>query len=248
MKILMLHGYAQNGQIYRHKLRRLESRLCKEFPNTSFAWPDGPLELSASDVPGYEPSHGSIQDPEGLELRAWFHLRYVQDPPLGLSQSLDMLAEVLRRDGPFDGVIAFSQGTIIAAMLASLLQGKSRYRAYEEALQLSSKTMSYPKAFLDILHPPLKFGVLYAGRVGRASYYGWLYESPQIETPFCHFFGLWDPMVEHEERAAVLERLSGGNGSLAIVHAGGHFVPTDNDNCDRLVDFVTECCQERSQP
>lgn len=248
MKILMLHGYAQNGDIYHHKVRRLETRLRKAFPNVSFTWPDGPLKLSASDVPGYEASHGSEQGPESLELRAWFHLRYVDDPPLGLSQSLDVLADVLRREGPFDGVISFSQGTVIAAMLASLLQGESRRGAYEAALQLSPKVMPYPDAFLNLQHPPFKFGVMYAGRVGRASYYDWLYESPAIETPFCHFIGLWDPMVDHEERDAVLEKLSGDGRSTMIVHVGGHCVPTDNDNCERVVDFVGECIQYKSQP
>lgn len=238
----MLHGYAQNGEIYRYKLRKLEMRLCKAFPDATFTWPNGPLKLSASDVPDYEPSHcGSSQDPDSLELRAWFHLRYVQDPPLGLRESLRMLAHVLRHEGPFDGVIAFSQGTVVAAMVASLLQRKSRRRAYEKALKLSPKIMSYPDEYSDLQHPPFKFGVLHAGRVGRSSYYDWLYESPQIQTPFCHFVGLWDPMVDHDERAAVLEKLAAGEGSLVIVHAGGHFVPTDDDNCDRVVDFVGEC-------
>lgn len=150
-----------------------------------------------------------------------------------------MLAEVVNRDGPFDGVVAFSQGTVMAAMLASLLQGKVRREAYEKALQTSANIMPYPEAFLKIQHPPLKFGITYAGRVGRTSYYDWLYESPAIDTPFCHFVGFWDPMVDHEERDAVLAKLSSSALSTTIVHFGGHFVPSDNDNNDRVVDFIS---------
>lgn len=46
------------------------------------------------------------------ELRAWFHLPHVVDPANGLQVSLDYMATVLARYGPFDGVVAFSQGTV----------------------------------------------------------------------------------------------------------------------------------------
>lgn len=239
MKLLMLHGYSQNRDTHRRKLRKLEERLRNQFLGVELHWLEGPLKLHASDVPGYESTCVELNGSPGPELRAWFYLRYVQDPPHGLCQSLDLLAEVLNRDGPFDGVVAFSQGTVIAAMVASLLQGKVRFEAHEKALRISAHIMPYPEAFLKVQHPPLKFGILYAGRVGRTSYYDWLYQSPPIDTPFCHFVGLWDPMVDHEERDAVLAKLSSNSLSTTIIHGGGHFVPTDDDNNDRVVDFIS---------
>jgi len=231
-------------------MRRLEERLRTTFPNTGFTWPEGALRLRVSDIPEQDPAapHGEQRhNTLSPELRAWFHLRYVQDPPHGLFESLDLIAGVLKRDGPFDGVVAFSQGTVLAVMVASLLQeGGVREKAYEEALRNSSRNaaiMPYPEAFKNLQHAPLKFGILYAGRVGGASYYDWLYESPRIDTPFCHFVGMWDPMVDHEERDAVVAKLSSNEKSTAIVHTGGHFAPTDSDNNDRVVDFIKQCCE-----
>lgn len=243
MKILMLHGYAQNATTFRLKLRRLEEGILKAHPDTQFVYPNAPIRLRASDVPGCEglSTNGHEDDSDGLELRAWFQLRYVQDPPCGLSQSLGELARVLQSQVPFDGVVAFSQGTVVAAMVASLLQGESRWDAYVKALGISSSIMAYPEAFLGLRHPPLKFGVLYAGRVGKASYYDWIYKAPRVETPFCHIVGSWDPLVEHDERDAVLEKLQGSGRSVVVVHGGGHFVPTDGRNVDCVVKFVGEC-------
>ena len=246
MKILMLHGYAQNSDTFQRKMRRLEERLRTTFPNTEFAWPEGALRLQVSDITGHdgEQQHQNTLSPD---LRAWFHLRYVQDPPHGLFESLDLIAGVLEREGPFDGVVAFSQATVLAAMVASMLQeGGVRNGAYEQAMRNSSRDaaiMPYPQAFKNLQHPPLKFGILYAGRVGRTSYYDWLYESPLIDTPFCQFVGMWDPMVDHEERDAVVAKLSGNEKSVTIVHTGGHFAPTDDDNNDRVVEFISRCCK-----
>ena len=120
MKILMLHGYAQNSDTFQRKMRRLEERLRTTFPNTEFTWPEGALRLRVDDIPGHDtqPQHSTLNP----DLRAWFHLRYVQDPPHGLFESLDLIAGVLEREGPFDGIVAFSQGTVLAAMVASRLQ------------------------------------------------------------------------------------------------------------------------------
>ena len=240
MKILMLHGYSQNSRTFQRKLRRSSEQLRQTFPDTELVWPEGPLHLHASDIPGYQPANNERQLHDGPELRAWFHLRYVQDPPHGLFQSLDMLAEVLKRDGPFDGVMAFSQGTILAAILASLLEGQARIDAFHRAVQISPDIMPYPGKFINLRHPPFKFGILYAGRVGTTRYSDWLYEDPLIDTPFCHFVGKWDPMVDHEERDAVLAKLSGSRESRTIVHAGGHFVPVDDEMIRQVVDFIAK--------
>ena len=245
MKILMLHGYSQNSCTFQRKLRRLAERLHQAFPNTELVWPEGPLHLHASDIPGYEPVKTERHLHEGPELRAWFHLRYVQDPPHGLLQSLDLLAEILERDGPFDGVIAFSQGTILAAILASLLHGQARLDAFQRALQISPHIMPYPETFINLRHPPFKFGILYAGRVGTTRYSNWLYEDPPIDTPFCHFVGKWDPMVDHEERDAVLAKLSGSKESRTIVHVGGHFVPVNDKMVGHVVDFIAKCSNRK---
>lgn len=62
----------------------------------------------------------------------------------GLSASLSFIADVIKTSGPFDGIIGFSQGAAFAAMIASLLEGSARKRAFET----TAGGMSYPDCFL----------------------------------------------------------------------------------------------------
>ena len=247
MKLLMLHGYTQNGDVFNRKLRRLTNRLDQAFPGVTYEWPDGPIHLHTSDIPEHGDRTLAADCPDELDLRAWFSLRYAQDPPGGLLQSLDVIAEVLKAKGPFDGVIAFSQGTVIASTVAALLQGKSRHQAFRKAREGSLECVPYPESFLEIRHLPFKFAILYAGRVGRGNFYDWWY-NPRITTPFCHFVGLLDPTVDHEERDAALRKLPGYPGSRIIVHAGTHHVPTDKVNVDAAAAFILTLLGSNHKP
>lgn len=241
MKILMLHGYAQSGDTFRRKARRLEKKLKQTNPSAIFFYLNGPIKLQINDIPGSKSADFAQSDVAGHDMRAWFDLRVVRNPPKGLHQSLALLAAVLEAQGPFDGIVAFSQGTVVGAMVASLLQGATRYNAYEAALKQSHDIFKYPEAYLHISHPPFKFALFYASRVGMGAYSDWMYRCPVVETPFCHFFGQLDPMVSHEERDEVTAKLCGSEGSRMIIHVGGHFVPTDNNSINHASRFVEDC-------
>lgn len=234
----MLHGYAQNGDTFRRKTSKLVESIRESYPDAQFCWPDGPIELRTSDIPGFGARSYGDSGQDGPRLRAWFHLRYVANPPSGLSESLTVIADLLQRDGPFDGVVAFSQGTLLAGMVASLLDGEGREAAHRKASNGPTIVFPYPLAFRALEHPPFKFGVFYATRVGQGQHYQWLYDNPKISTPFCLVSGRWDPMVEAEEHHATVGKLSNGRPCLTLEHAGGHFVPTDCQNIRRVLDFI----------
>lgn len=248
MKILMLHGYAQTGDTFRRKVHRLEASLRQFDTKAEFVYLDGPVKLETHDIPGSAAAYHRTADPrDEHDMRAWFDVRIVRNPPTGLYCSLESLAAVLKTQGPFDGIIAFSQGSIVGAMVASLLEGDVRRKAYEDALEQSDDILDYPESFLDIRHPPLKFALFYASRVGTGDYSGWMYQHPRIKTPFCHFYGEWDPMVSYEERDAVLERVRGDEGAIVVAHSGGHFVPTDCRSTETACRFVKQCMEAPCQ-
>lgn len=247
MRILMLHGYAQTGDIFRRKTRRLVDEIRDAHPRATFVWPDGPIRLRTSDIPGFNAGEYDGLADEIVELRAWFHLRDVSEPPLGLLDSLTATAHILQSEGPFDGVVAFSQGTVIAGMVASLLEGVERWQAHCTASHRSTKLMEYPPIFRTLQHPPFKFGVMYAGRVGRGRYFDWLYENPRISTPFCVLWGKWDPMVDADERDAAWSRFSTEQGSCMLIHNGGHYVPTDTESTEYVSGFIVSATDRKQQ-
>ena len=238
MRILILHGYAQTGDIFRRNTRRLVAEIRKAHPGATFVWPDGPIRLGTSYIAGFNVGEYDGLADESTELRAWSHLRYVSEPPPRLFGSLIATAHILRSEGPFDGVVGFSQGTKIAGMVASLLEGKERWQAHRTALHCSAKLMEYPPVFRSLQHLPFKFGVVYAGRVGRDRCFNWLYENPRISTPFCVVWEKWDPMVDPDERDTTWSRLSNQQGSCILIHNSGHSVLTDTKSTERVFEFI----------
>ncbi|KAJ2158221.1 hypothetical protein GGF46_003933 [Coemansia sp. RSA 552] len=113
----------------------------------------------------------------GRTLRGWYWLKSA-DPEVvcGLDTSIDMLQSVLDNQGPFDGVLGFSQGALMAAVLCSLLETRDE--------KMSS----------DWTHPPFKFAVLASGYKLQDPKWTPLY-ARGIETPSLHIYGVLDPMI-----------------------------------------------------
>jgi len=241
MKVLMLHGYTQTGETFRRKLQKLENRLRKTSTGATFVYLDGPMILNTHDIPGIQLATSGYSENDRHKMGAWFDLRGVGEPPNGLHRSLELIATILKTQGPFDGVIAFSQGTVVGAMVASLLQGEARRKAYYSASKHTPDILRYPEAFRDLEHPPFKFALFYASQMGTGTYSDWMYEYPRVETRFCHFFGLLDSVVSHEQRDIVSIKLGGVEGSRLVYHAGGHFVPMDSTNIETAARFVEYC-------
>ncbi|WEW57555.1 Family of serine hydrolases 3 [Emydomyces testavorans] len=136
LKILMLHGFTQSGPLFRAKTRALEKHLQKSFPlhTIILSYPSGPIRLDPSDIPNFRPS-SSLEpyDQSPQELCAWWRRADGIDPPeyLQLDHGLETVASLLRAEGPFDGVIGFSQGAAFAAMLAGLLEDDGRKASFE---------------------------------------------------------------------------------------------------------------------
>lgn len=236
LKVLMLHGYTQNGALFRAKTRVLEKRLQKALPSVSLSYPTGQIQLKPDDVPGFDGN-----PTESTEAYGWWKRRDDSDPPeyVGIDDAFDEIAKVLKAEGPFDGVIGFSQGACFAAVVASLLEGESRRRAFEQAQTKSAHALAYPKSFEDLEHPPLKFGIVYSGFIPPGDRYKGIY-NPPIETPLCHFIGSLDSVVEEKRTQALVDASGGNDKTQVVIHPGGHFVPTSKQYLDVAAAFIQQ--------
>lgn len=249
MKILFLHGYTQSGPGFRMKTQRLQTHLQKAFPDTKFCFPTGSVKLQPSEslarIQRREQCQSSddeedspIKDPDDIDAYGWFALHDRQDPPRGWLESLSALASILKTEGPFDGVIAFSQGGCLAGHIASLLQGSVRREAFERYKAAYPHALPYPDCFEGLDHPPLKFGVTYSTVMARSKAYACFYSDPVIDTPFLHFVGKWDTTITSGMAEAVKNAQIGGSRSHKIEHPGGHIFPTDAKYQTAVVDFI----------
>ncbi|KFY90626.1 hypothetical protein V498_05873, partial [Pseudogymnoascus sp. VKM F-4517 (FW-2822)] len=158
LKVLMIHGYGQSGPLLDIKTSRLQHALQEAFTNHTrtcevrFCFPTAPCRILVPSLRELEesPTGGQL---ESLDMWTWCmdyssggnkffdENRTISD----LDDALDSIAEIIRQHGPFDGVIGFSSGACIAALIASLLE-EGREQAFEK--WESKNGMPYPNSFL----------------------------------------------------------------------------------------------------
>jgi fermentation-respiration switch protein FrsA (DUF1100 family) len=257
IKILMLHGYTQSGTLFRSKTRALEKNLHKAFQprGVSLVYPTAPIRLFKSDIPNWDDPAGTAsfessstrqEDEEDTDSWGWWRRKGSAEPYTyeGIELGFDRLAEVLKTDGPFDGVIGFSQGGALAGMLASTLE-PGRREAFEA--QQPNGGMRFPSSLeedtgyvTDVIHGPLKFAVIYSGFAASTHPLYKAFYEPKIVTPMLHFIGSVDTVVEEKRSLRLVEACEVKEGRV-VYHPGGHFLPSSQrQSVAPLITFIKE--------
>ena len=104
-------------------------------------YPTAPLRLTAPDMPTSELSTTVQAEAEDghVDAWAWWQTDHLMGDYTGLELGLDTLGATLKDQGPFTGVIGFSQGAAAAVMLAALLE-PGRPQAFEELKKKKNPT------------------------------------------------------------------------------------------------------------
>ncbi|KAJ9328291.1 hypothetical protein DTO027B5_1786 [Paecilomyces variotii] len=270
LKILMLHGYTQSGTLFYNKTRALTKHLQKSFPlhDVSFSYPTGPRRLNPDDIPGYDSTNNNNdqnqeQEQDKPEAYSWWRISRASNPPeyIGLENGLETVAKVLRTEGPFDGVIGFSQGAALAAMVASLLEpGRKEAFEYFTDAKIASEGMGlqenvagipFPESFVseNVAHPPLKFALCYSGFRAPGPRYRGFYERPAIQTPVLHVLGSLDSVVDEGRSRSLIEACAGEpeKEGKVVWHPGGHFLPSQRTYLDAAVLFIRKSLEGQTE-
>lgn len=265
IRILMLHGFTQNPDLFYAKTRALHKALTKTLPPSRYqlqlSYLVAPHKLAPADIPGYEPPPSDDQAPEDPEAYGWWRRK---DHPVkggegteivyeGLEVGMERIAQCVREEGPFGGVVGFSQGAACAAMVASLLEGVGRKTAFEAAEKRGG--IHYPASFLEgegdakgvngLVQGPLRFAVCYSGFAAPGTKYAAFYE-PKIRTPVLHVLGQLDVVVE-EARGRTLVAACEGGEERVVMHPGGHFVPSQKAWLDAVVGFIKNSIEDTKE-
>lgn len=263
---LFLQGYTQSGALFRAKTRALEKLLAKSLAplklRPTLLYPTAPNRLSARDIPGYEPvssTHdGAAREEPEMDAWAWFRKDERSGAYRLLPQGMQAIATCIRDEagGHVDGVVGFSQGGAMAAMVASALEYVDNGSKWREippppppsaaaATTTTTTTEDYSWDWVSSLRKanggkPLKFSVIYSGFYAPPAELGWLYE-PKIKTPTLHFIGSLDTVVEESRSQGLVDR---SEDPVVVVHPGGHYVPVNREWVMPLVGFVRKCCED----
>ncbi|KAM7189962.1 Serine hydrolase (FSH1) domain containing protein [Rhypophila sp. PSN 637] len=226
-------------------------------------YPTAPNRLRPSDIPGFGTSREHLESQDGqifmdgdkeeeaIDSWAWFRKDEMNTDGRYrfLSEGMQSLAGAMKQDTDgveaaeageggkedrvIDGVIGFSQGGAMAALLASAMETTERAvpKEHEEWMNLVREANK---------GVPLKFAVSYSGFFATPQDLAWLYE-PKIKTPTLHFLGSLDVVVEEARVRGLVERCEDPH---VVVHPGGHYVPVSKEWVMQLVGFVKSCMEK----
>lgn len=218
LRVLCVHGYRQNGGSFRDKTGALRKLLKK---HVELVYMTAPLKVEQGingEVPVKEsdsvPGPGGDEDPRGwwfsdTQARS-FSAQQQCEESLGLDESVATVREAVKAQGPFDGILGFSQGAAFVAMLCSLQEQK--------------------------VEPEFNFhfAILVAGFRSACKEHQNFYSAP-LQMPSLHVFGLEDKVIPDSMSR---ELLLSFQDPQVLIHPGGHFVPAASAHRQTYQDFL----------
>lgn len=204
MRFLCLHGYQQSAEIMQAETPFLKP-IFEQIAGNEVDF----LYISAPNL--------SVPTASGEPTYAWWDPK---DP----ERTFDYLSRVLDEEGPFDGIIGFSQGATVACLLAAFLERPKHMR---------------PSTFTTF-HGPLRLVISYSGyheddeRLQK-------YYDPNIKTPIFHFISSTDPVVAEERCFRLVKKCEDSNDRVLVYRGSGfHRVPATKMTAQALSRILVE--------
>lgn len=200
----MLHGIAQTGEYFYHKTKGLRTEFEKlgyelYYPTANNTMPPADVPNCASD----EVVASGVND-----VSTWIQIDTAKADYSILPSTLDYLRQYVIENGPFDGLLGFSQGAIVGSYL-----------------------MTDFNVLLNLTHeqqPPFKFFIAFSGFKFETARCASQYVEHPINVPSLHVRGELDTVTEAEKVHALYEACTPETRTF-ISHPGGHYVP--NSRC-----------------
>lgn len=205
LKVLCLHGYRQNETTFRERTGALR-KLLKRHVDFFF--------ISAPHVIAEEEN---LKRPDEQQERGWFFSRSEKaykgtdetDTCIGLEQSLEAIRQAVINLGPFDGVLAFSQGGCFASMFSS-----------------------YKDTYPDL---QFKFIIFFSGFKSLLTVHSHIYSTSRFSCPTFHTIGRSDTIIP---AAMSRDLVAHCQDAISYEHDGGHFIPASLQLRTALQDFL----------
>ncbi|KAK6923809.1 Serine hydrolase FSH [Dillenia turbinata] len=200
-RVLCLHGYRTSGEILKKMVGKWPKSVLQKL---DLVFLDGPfLATGKSALEG-------IHDPPYYE---WFHNNRDFREFYGLEECLLYIEDCMIKHGPFDGILGFSQGAVLAAALPGI---QSQGAALTKV----------PKIKFLIIISGGKFGGIKYGLPKLATN---AYSSP-VQCPSLHFLGETD-----FQKADGVDLMNSFVDPIAIHHPKGHTVPRLDKKSEEVV-------------
>ncbi|KAJ2772140.1 Ovarian cancer-associated protein 2 [Coemansia nantahalensis] len=208
-KILCLHGFGESAELFKIRSRNLRALVGD---HAELVYIDAPIDVGNLQMTTSDLAEAGA--PSGFANFSWWWVRRGKTyEARGLGESLAHISKVLNEQGPFDGIVGFSQGAATAVLVSALLVGR------EGPLRLDS-----------VSHPPPKFLLLAGAFQLEMPIYEYIY-ADKLDIPSLHIRGSYDTVVA-PERSKKLQDCFVAPDVFEFV--GGHFIP-QSPQCARAM-------------
>ncbi|ESP03179.1 hypothetical protein LOTGIDRAFT_224587 [Lottia gigantea] len=218
LRILCIHGYRQNEQSFRERTGAFR-KLTKKYAELVFI-------TAPNVVPPLESLEENSTDTKNDDQRGWwfsrsddyFRAQDETDCCKGYEESLDVIKKAFISQGPFDGVLGFSQGAAMVSLLCGLQELE-------------------PEAC-----PKISFAIMVASFKSRSIPHCKLYEK-KVTIPTLHVFGDTDKVIPKEMSEELLVHYEN---PVILEHPGGHFIPASSPQKKVYVDFLERMIENKT--
>ncbi|OAE29865.1 hypothetical protein AXG93_773s1030 [Marchantia polymorpha subsp. ruderalis] len=231
LRVLGLHGFRTSGAILKKQLSKWTPAVHDLLDITYL---DGPTPAQG------ESDFAHIFEGPYFE---WMQSNKDYSKFFNYRESLAYIMDFMEKNGPFDGVLGFSQGCTLAGCLVAVQQRPKAARNPAEALRVaklkgamtSTPYLSFFKKW-EILGksaadlPPIRFYIAIAGAHLRDPGIHDVYLGSPIDVPSLHFSGEKDPL--HEPSTFFLRYWKD---PVVITHPAGHTVPRLDETTEKTV-------------
>ncbi|KAK4880896.1 hypothetical protein RN001_004215 [Aquatica leii] len=218
LKILAIHGYRQNGEVFKQKTGSFRKIVNKW---AHFIFITAPHQVVTV------PSRDKLDETEINEKSdeyGWFFNREDHTfrgirkggPAIGFDTSIQLVEEAFEKFGPFDGILGFSQGGCFVGLLCDLQQRGLTTCKFNFAVLVSG--------FKSGSLPHLKY-----------------YNEP-IDLPVLNVYGSSDDIIPKEMSEALGEAFKD---PVTLVHPGKHYLPASAAQKQVYQEFFLERYSEK---
>lgn len=232
-KLLFLHGFLQNAKVFSEKSSGIRKLLKKA--NIQCDYIDAPVMLEKKELP-------FVMDDEKWQAtldadvnRAWFYHSEISHE-LDLSEAIAYVVKHIKENGPYDGIVGFSQGaalsTILTNKITTLLPEHPEFKmsliisgySFTEADPEHEGELRITEKFQDAFTP-----------------------QPDSKTQLMFIYGEADqavPCVRTKYLIDLYKKAGVPEDSISVfTHPGGHMVPNKKDIIRPVVEKIQKALE-----
>lgn len=228
-RLLFLHGFLQNGKVFSEKSSGIRKLLKKSSVECDYV--DGPVVLEQKDLPFQMDAERWQQTLEAQVNRAWFYHSDIS-AELDLTNTISYISDYIKNNGPYDGIVGFSQGAAVASILTNkITELVPNHPEFKVSLLISGYSFTEPNPEGEGLRIAPKFQDQFKPVKDSKTRVLFIYGANDMAVP-----------GERAQWLANLYKSTLENPDLVseYEHPGGHMVPNKKDFIRPIVEQIEQ--------